>query len=54
VKKLDFDMVYRVIRDRLKYIEELAGIYAGLMRIGGRDVRRQTVKDEEGRCTTRS
>jgi len=29
--KLDLDKVYQVIRERLKYFEELAGLYAGLL-----------------------
>lgn len=29
--KLDLDKVYQVIKERLKYLEELAAIYAGLL-----------------------
>jgi uncharacterized protein YutE (UPF0331/DUF86 family) len=29
--KLDLDKVYQVIKERLKYFEELAGVYAGLL-----------------------
>lgn len=29
--KLDLDKVYQVIKDRLKYFEELAEVYAGLL-----------------------
>ena len=29
--KLDLDKVYQVIKERLKYFEELAAIYAGLL-----------------------
>ena len=29
--KLDLDMVYQVIKEKLKYFDELAGVYAGLL-----------------------
>jgi len=29
--KLDLDKVYQIIKDRLKYFEELAEVYAGLL-----------------------